>query len=80
MGRPSNGSRRSPTNSTKARRKTARRESNPCEGSEQKRVATRTYPPNQRNRLDMSLPFDPAPFRMMPPNGTESGHKEGTKS
>jgi hypothetical protein len=57
-----------------------RRESNPCEGSEQKRVATRTYPPNQRNRLDMSLPFDPAPSRMMPPNGTESGHKEGTKS
>jgi hypothetical protein len=27
----------------------------------------------------MSLPFDPAPSRMMPPFGTESGHKEGTK-
>ena len=56
-----------------------RRESNPCEGSEQKRGATRTYPPNPRNRLDKSLPFDPAPSHMMPSNGAESGHKEGTK-
>src|SRR5204863_5154337 len=62
------------------RSKWRRRESNPCEGSEQKRETTRTYPPNPRNRLDKSLPFDPAPSHMMPPNGAESGHKEGTKS
>jgi len=32
------------------------------------------------NRLDRSLPFDPAPSHMIPSNGAESGHKEGTKS
>src|SRR3954464_14199672 len=57
-----------------------RRESNPCDGSEQKREMTPTYPPNPRNRLDLSLPFDPAPSRLVPSNGAESGHKEGTKS
>lgn len=41
---------------------------------------TRTYPPKPRNRLDKSLPFDPAPSRPVPSFGTESGHKEGTKS
>jgi hypothetical protein len=56
-----------------------RRESNPCEGSEQKREKTRTYPPNPRNRLDKSLPFDPAPSRLVPSFSAESGHKEGTK-
>jgi hypothetical protein len=56
-----------------------RRESNLCERSEQKRETTRTYPPNPRNRLDKSLPFAPAPIRMMPPDGAESGHKEGPK-
>jgi len=30
--------------------------------------------------LDLSLPFDPAPSRLVPSNGAESGHKEGTKS
>ena len=56
-----------------------RRESNPCEGSEQKRGATRTCPPTQQNRLDRSLPFAPAPYHMVPPFGAESGHQEGTK-
>jgi len=56
-----------------------RRESNPCEGFRQKREKTRTYPPNPRNRLDKSLPFDPAPSRLVPYFGAESGHKEGTK-
>src|SRR5262249_23400612 len=56
-----------------------RRESNPCEGSEQKRETTRTYPPTHRKRLDKSLPFDPAPSRAVPSFSAESGHKEGTK-
>jgi len=56
-----------------------RRESNPCEGSEQKREKTWTSPPNPRNRLDKSLPFDPAPSHLVPTSSTESGHKEGTK-
>jgi len=29
--------------------------------------------------LDELLPFDPAPSHMIPSNGAESGHKEGTK-
>jgi hypothetical protein len=29
--------------------------------------------------LDKSLPFDPAPSRLVPFFGAESGHKEGTK-
>src|SRR5262249_27503376 len=57
-----------------------RREANPWEGSKQKRETTRTYPPSPRNRLDKSLPFDPAPSRPVPAFGAESGHKEGTKS
>jgi hypothetical protein len=56
-----------------------RRESNPWRRSKQKRGATRTYPTNPRNRLDMPLPFAPAPVRTMGPCGAESGHKEGTK-
>lgn len=68
-----------PLNSAQLRSKWRRRESNPCEGSEQKREKTRTYPPNPRNRLDESLPFAPAPSHMMPSNGAESGHKEGKK-
>src|SRR5204863_6678877 len=44
----------------------------------QKREKMRVYPPNPRNRLDKSLPFDPAPSRLVPSFGAESGHKEGT--
>jgi hypothetical protein len=71
--------RRRPTASARSLGLWRRRESNPCEGSEQKRGATRTYRPNPRNRLDRSLPFAPAPSHMMPSSGAESGHKEGTK-